>query len=641
MVRLKIIRLSRDDELPQEDLAAFLDFLRIHHSAFPYKRRLEIYFDLDWTKIYHDHTPESRQWAKTFNQGIVTIYKGLGRIYALDSTSLIDFYALWEDTDLGHLEELEENDFYRWQHGEKREDQVSFLKRCHNLRSLTLKTKTPDTFSWAVDQNTGTRSRCLPELQHIRLHYGGTAPDAVKILNDATTAFAPSLRTIAVECGRYGWGSIPPTYYVGQALDHWNLPWMTHLKIYIPRLYGLRIGSLDKCSMLKSLVLRFGAGNPPQKLEDDNRTLELFPKWTLPRLTELDLQYTPALLFNYDSLETMSSLRQIDIYAHDSEFMQHVHKIPRLSAHVTPLRDPESVVMTPEPLLDGNRKKKAPSGQGTRWLGGWRLPLLETLILKGPPSSVFCFDWLKGCPRLKRLHLYGSDHPQRLPLSWSAPCALTLLPMTEPAEIPWVDAYSPTQPQLYQPLGPFSGNVEDPPLLDHQLAGLTMCGRWVMSEQDFVRVLTHYAPNLQDLNVNLIHEFNDANRKGYQVGHLILEADRIRRELGRGGGGGEGGGEGGGGVPKEEEKVEKQEDHLPDQVDYSPRKTRLTTVRTGYWIDDSQINDLGMAVIGGKNLVKKYTSAGLRVYSFCSRYFADTVNHTFIEQGSDEEDATP
>ncbi|KAG0354071.1 hypothetical protein BG005_006770 [Podila minutissima] len=545
MVRLKIIRLSRDDELPQEDLAAFLDFLRIHHSAFPYKRRLEIYFDLDWTKIYHDHTPESRQWAKTFNQGIVTIYKGLGRIYALDSTSLIDFYALWEDTDLGHLEELEENDFYRWQ--------------------------------------------TARNLQHIRLHYGGTAPDAVKILNDATTAFAPSLRTIAVECGRYGWGSIPPTYYVGQALDHWNLPWMTHLKIYIPRLYGLRIGSLDKCSMLKSLVLRFGAGNPPQKLEDDNRTLELFPKWTLPRLTELDLQYTPALLFNYDSLETMSSLRQIDIYAHDSEFMQHVHKIPRLSAHVTPLRDPESV----------------------------------------------------GCPRLKRLHLYGSDHPQRLPLSWSAPCALTLLPMTEPAEIPWVDAYSPTQPQLYQPLGPFSGNVEDPPLLDHQLAGLTMCGRWVMSEQDFVRVLTHYAPNLQDLNVNLIHEFNDANRKGYQVGHLILEADRIRRELGRGGGGGEGGGEGGGGVPKEEEKVEKQEDHLPDQVDYSPRKTRLTTVRTGYWIDDSQINDLGMAVIGGKNLVKKYTSAGLRVYSFCSRYFADTVNHTFIEQGSDEEDATP
>ncbi|KAF9332605.1 hypothetical protein BG006_004528 [Podila minutissima] len=311
-------------------------------------------------------------------------------------------------------------------------------------KAKNMKTRSPS----SSDQNTGMRSRCLPELQHIRPHYVGTAPGAVKILNDATTAFAPSLRTVTVECGRYGWRSIPPTYAVGQALDHWNLPWMTHLKIDIPKLP----------------ILCFGADNPPQELEDDNRTLELFPKWTLPRLMELDLDYTPALLFNYDSWETMSNLRQIYIYAQeDSELMQHVHRIPRLTAHVTPLQDPESV----------------------------------------------------GCPRLKHLNLYCSDHPQRLPLSWSAPCALTLLPMTEPAEIPWVDAYSPTQPQLYQPLGPFSGDVKDPPLLDHQLAGLKMYGRWVMSEKDFVRVLTHNAPNLQDLDVGLIHEFNDANRKGY------------------------------------------------------------------------------------------------------------------------------
>ncbi|KAG0087709.1 hypothetical protein BGZ93_009068 [Podila epicladia] len=632
MVRLKTIRLSRDDdELPQEDLAAFLDFLRIHNSAFPYKRCLEIDFGSGWTKIHHDHTPESQRWVKTFNQGFVTICKGLGRIYALDSTGLIDFYTLWEDTDLSHLEELEDKDFCRWQHGEKLEDQVSFFKRCHNLRSLNLATKLPDMFSWAVDQNKGTRSRCLPELQHIKLQYVGTAPDAVKVLRDATTAFAPSLRTVTVECFRYESKSIPPTHYVGQALDHWSLPWMTHLKIDIPKLHGLRIGSLDQCSMLTSLILCFGAGNPPQDLEADDRTLELFPKWTLPKLTKLDLDYTPALLFNYDSLETMSSLRQICFYAHeDSELMQHVHKIPRLSAHVTPLQDPESVVIAPEPLVDGNSEKNIPAGKGTRWVGGWSLPLLETLTLQGPPSFVFCFDWLKGCPRLQYLDLYCSDNSQRLPLSWDAPCALTLLPMTEPAEIPGVDAYSPTQQQLYQPLGPFSGNVEDPPLLGHQLESLKMYGRWVMSEQDFVRVLTHYAPNLKNLDVESIHEFNDANAKGYQIVHLILEADRIRRELERGDR------REGRGLPKEEEKIEEEDDPLPYQVDYSPRKSILTMARTDYWIYDSQINDLGMAVIGG-DLVEKYTSAGLRVYSFCSRYFADTVNHTFIELGSDEE----
>ncbi|KAG0335181.1 hypothetical protein BG000_007735 [Podila horticola] len=584
MVRLNTIQLARDnDELPREDLAAFLDFLRIHHAAFPYKRRLQIEFESDWTMKLNDHTPEDRQRAKSIHQGMVSIYKGLGRIYALNATYLIDFYTLWEDTDLGYLEELDEDDPDRWENGERYEDQVAFFKRSCAMPPLRL------------------RRRC------VRL------PCSVAGTNRV---------------------SMSPIPYAEKALDHWNLPWMTELKIEIPKLHGLRIGSLDQCSMLKSLILRYGVGNPPQELEngkvEDTKTLELFPKWTLPRLTILYLDCTPALLFNYDSLETMSSLHHIRFYAHeDSELMKSVDKIPRLSAHVTPLRDPKSVVVS-EPSQEDSGEKKARPGQGTRWLGGWRLPLLETLTLQGPPSFVFCFDWLKGCPRLQHLDLYCSDLPQRLPLSWSAPCASTLLPPTEPGKIPWVDAYSPTQRQLYQPLGPFSGNVEDPPLLDHQLASLRLHGQWVMSEQDFVRVLTHYAPNLQDLNMEEIHEWDDAQRKGYQVVHLILEADRIRCELGIGGEGR--------GVPKEEEKVEEQEEPLLDQADYPPRRTRLTMVKTNYSIHNSLIDDLGMAVIGGKGWVEKYTSAGLRVYSFYSRYFADTVNHTFMEVGTDEEE---
>ncbi|KAG0026896.1 hypothetical protein BGZ82_009225 [Podila clonocystis] len=639
MMRLNTIQLDRDDdELPQEDLATFLDFLRIHHAAFPYKRRLKIEFESSWTKGRHDHTPEARQWAKAFDQGIVTIYKSLGRIYSLDSSDLIDFYTLWDDTDLSGLEELDESDLHRWQHGENQEDQVAFFKRCHNLCSLKLTTETSSTFSWAVDQNTGTMSRCLPVLQDIELFYVGMASDAIRILRDAISAFAPSLRTVAVGCGRYERTSTPPTHYAGKALDHWNLPWMTELKIEIPKLHGLRIGSLDQCSMLKSLILHYGVGKPPQELGDekmeDTETLELFPKWTLPRLTVLHLDCTPALLFNYDSLETMSSLRQIRFYAHeDSEFMKSVYKIPRLSAHVTPLRDSNSVV--PESSLEDHGEKKALPGQGTRWLGGWRLPLLETLTLQGPPSFAFCFDWLKGCPRLQHLDLYSSDLPQRLPLSWMAPCASTLLPLTEPAKIPWVDAFNPTRPQLYQPLGPFSGNVEDPPLLDHQLASLKLHGQWVMSEQDFVRVLTHYTPNLQVLDVEAIHELSDSWRKAYQFGHLILEADRIRCDLGIGGVGG--------GMPKEIEKVDGQvEEPLPYQVDYSPRRTRLTMVKAHYSIGESEIDDLGMALIGEKDWVEKYTSAGLRVYKFYSQYFADTVNHTFMEFCTDvDEDAPP
>lgn len=622
MVQLKTIELARErGELRQDDLSAFLDFLRIHHAAFPYKRRLLIDFNFNWTQRQTSNTPESRQSAREYQQGMVDIYKKLGRIYTLEATDLVDFYTLWEDIDLVHLEEMMERDEDRWRHGEKQEDQATFFKRCNNLRSLELATKIPNTFSWAVDQ--GTRSRqYLPELRHIDVGYYGFPRDAVRILSDATAAFAPSLRTVTVECGNVDRGVEAPDIFSGKVLDNWNLPWLTDLRIEIPRLHGLRIGSLDQCSMLRSLILRFGIGKPCQELDAKN-PVELFPKWTLPRLTELKLDYTPALLFNFDSLETMSSLREIRFYAHeDSEFSSYVDRIPRLSAHVTPLRDPESELVS-EPLVD-NEKMAFSSGQG-RWLGGWRLPLLESLILQGPCSFVFCFDWLKGCPRLNHLDLYCSDLPQRLPLSWAAPCAMTLVPKTEPTRILWVDGYDPTPPQMYQPLGPFSGNAEDPMLLDSHLESLKLHGDWVMSEQDFVRVLTHYAPNLKDLDMERIHEEIDSYWKAHQFAHLILEADRVRRETV------------GLGAPNKEEEVEEQEP-IPDHMDYPPRRTNLTMVKASYAIHDSTVGDLGMVRISDNRLIEKYTSAGLRVYKFLSRYFVNTVNYDFIEGGPDEED---
>lgn len=619
LVRLRTIELARErEELRREDLTAFLDFLRIHHAAFPHKRRLLIDFNCNWT-MRHINTPESRQLAREHQQGMVDICKTLGRIYTLEARDLVDFYTLWEDIDLGYLEEMVERDEDRWSHDEKQEDQVVFFKRCNNLRSLELITKIPSTFSWAVDQGTKAR-QYLPKLRHIDLDYVGFPRDAVRILSDAIASFASSLRTVVVECGVFDRRVEAPDIFPGEILDNWNLPWLTDLKIEIPKLHGLRIGSLDLCPMLKSLILRFGVGKPRQEL-DANDAVELFPKWTLPRLTELKLDCTPALLFNLDSLETMSSLREIRFYAHeDSEFSRYIDRIPHLSAHVTPLRDPESGLV-PEPQVD-NEGMAFSSGQG-RWLGGWRLPLLETLTLQGPCSFVFCFDWLKGCPRLNYLDLYCSDLPQRLPLSWAVPCASALVPKTEATEIPWVDGYDPTPPQMYQPLGPFSGNAEDPMLLDSQLETLRLYGNWVMSEQDFVRVLTHYAPNLKDLDTETIHEESDSYQKAHQFVHFFLEADRIRHELI------------GLGAPNKE--VGEQEP-IPDHMDYPPRRTKLTMVKAKYSIHDSTVDDLGMVLISGGELVEKYTSAGLRVYKFCSWYFVNTVNHEFIEGGPDEED---
>ena len=165
-------------------------------------------------------------------------------------------------------------------------------------------------------------------------------------------------------------------------------------------------------------------------------------------------------------------------------------------------------------------------------------------------------------------------------------------------------------------------------LLDSQLETLRLYGNWVMSEQDFVRVLTHYAPNLKDLDTETIHEESDSYQKAHQFAHFFLEADRIRHELI--------------GLGVHNKEVGEQEP-IPDHMDYLPRRTKLTMVKAKYSIHDSTVDDLGMVLISGGELVEKYTSAGLRVYKFCSRYFVNTVNHEFIEGGPDEgeEDANP
>lgn len=117
------------------------------------------------------------------------------------------------------------------------------------------------------------------------------------------------------------------------------------------------------------------------------------------------------------------------------------------------------------------------------------------IVLHGPPSIVFCFSWLRGCPSLKNLELNTPQTFQRAMLSSSSEIAIM------PPNLPVMD------------LQHRSGGVKDVDdsgfdhrmalLLESKLETITLEGSWVMSEADLARVLTFYAPNLERLRLPL------------------------------------------------------------------------------------------------------------------------------------------
>ncbi|KAG0336747.1 hypothetical protein BG004_007911 [Podila humilis] len=681
--RLECIDLTREDEdLPPSHLAGILDFITIHNSTFPQRKRsLEIDFSSTWT--FHD-VLDSMNSVIQIQSEMVDILMALKKVYSLDRSHFLDFYRVWDKFDYEHVEAFSDydnnsmlvygkdldgsnGDIQRLSKSEICQRQAELLKKCTNLRFLSLHVRDQNVFTWALapdilttatatsssssssttttkflnsnqNQNQSNNQKYLPNLRELELHCHCSPVQAVKILGDAVAAFGGCtslLQRIELysdtpgKCEEFGKdnnnnkndnnskNNINEVVdnVLRMAMSEWQIPWLTEMCIVVPDLHGLYVGSFDKCPMLKKIQFRFGLGKAIQhnggggggRGGGEAIMLDLFPKWNLPRLVELDLGGTAGLLFDYESLGTMSSLRTFECYTHElSEYSERIQYIPRLSAHLTtPLHNNSSSSEIHEvddySLLPGTQE------QG-RYLGGYHLPNLETLTLSGPNSIVFCFDWLKTCPKLQQITLFNETLDQRLPLSWSSPSALVQLPDAIPGQS---ETFQSSFEVHYEPQGPFSGALDDLPLWDSSLQELKIQGPWAMSEQDFVRVLTHYTPNLERLYLDTIHPGPRGCLMETEFVQLLFQADMVRDEL----------------ALAYQEVKQKGEEEEEEEDDDGPRKvTKLVDIRTRYSSMFFKPLDMGLVGIFDPRPLDLYITAGIRVYTMHSRYYIDEIN---------------
>ncbi|KAG0355245.1 hypothetical protein BG005_005834 [Podila minutissima] len=523
MTELRHLHLQRDDDLPREHLEHTLEFIRLHRSAFPGRKSLNLTFGQGWEyfdfSIFHDDA-RKQAWSK-FQEPVMKLYEAMEQPNGIHVYRFPRFYAKCAELEEAlpmfcqNLETFRDDDDDRFASGESL-DQERFLRRCHNLKELTLSVDSPEQLSFAVGATSTTSTDALavssvPRMQPTRpstapapspfgklkkltlSNTEGSSHSVLQVLDNSILAMNGSapLRHIAVQSYN------PELAVLELSTEHrmhrvggWNLPALRSVYIDVDDMWYLPVGSWDQCPLLEHLRISSAPLAHQSIGYFDPAALDLYPVMNLPRLRLLQLCEAAALLFDYDSLKTLPSLKVLALsvpaeprpFFRKGERWDTVERIPRLCEY----------------LQKGSKSITTPQ---QKWDVDWSLPILTSLVLTGFPSAVFSFDWLKRCPALQRVTL-ESTKKEDLPLALHDHVAL--------------DAKSPVQ------------WIKSPE--ESQMRELVIHGRWVMSEQDLITVLTDFTPNLRELTLDRIH--SDGRQSGARILEVIDIADSILAKRG-------------------------------------------------------------------------------------------------------------
>ncbi|KAG0087978.1 hypothetical protein BGZ93_009905 [Podila epicladia] len=483
---LGAIKLSRDKGrgISEQQLESLLSFIRTNRAAFPRKKPIHLDFDETWDyksnriDMYHSQQTQQQQlrfFEREYQAPRIALYEAVGNPISIDAGPCPGFYTIGKDISVDTLASLCDLDKQRHFYGETF-DQQAFLRRCHCLESLEISVHCPDMFAWAVerlaDGTVGYSEHLLRSLHDVQLRAN------LSVLNDVMAAFGDTLRHVKVQEA-----SLPPSKQLDDVVcdvrfsrhsrvGDWILPFIRTINIVCHPYSGVYLGDFSSCPKLEKLKIKL-IGDP----NEDQAYIA--PVWRLPHLKTLELIQTAALLFNYDSLDHMPSLESLVLIAR-SIGGKHPVMIPRLCSYYPPKKSSDGIALIS-------------TLTSQRWKDQWDLPRLKVIVLHGSPSTVFCFNWLKGCPSLKNLELYTPETFQRAVLSSSSEIAIM------PPNLSAID------------LQYGSGSIKDvddsgfdhgmASLLESRLETITLEGPWVMSEADLARMLSFYAPNLERLRL--------------------------------------------------------------------------------------------------------------------------------------------
>lgn len=502
--QLDEIFISRDKTVWPHVLDIAKNFFHDHREAFPHKRNLSLVFGPGWVSQDH-HWLESvelqRRSLIEFERPRMELYNAIQypRTIAVEESPC--FYESCVDIDFSRLEGLRDDDDGRFACG-KGPAQEQLLRQCTNLRWMTLAIDSPQQLAWMLPSastagvgsasgeisttHLGQLQRPLAKLEKLALKSKRGSEILLHVANTTMKALNGSahLRDFKLQ-GRHelaredkGSEGLDLTAIVGG----WNLPAVRSIMIDVRDLDNLHVNSWDQCPLLERLriyctplsVTSLRSGKPMQ--------ISIYQPWNLPRLKLLQLSNLPALLFNYDSLKMMTSLKVLALTAMDdvnvlgskAEMWRCIGQIPRLSAYL------------PSKL----KKEESTSIVQEKWTVDWNMPHLTTIAMRGPPAMTFSMDWIKCCPVLDKVSL-KIEHGYWQPL-----------PLLADNPVEWIK--SPEESRLHE---------------------LTLQGKWAMREEEITTFLTDYAPNLAKFEVDWIHRNRNASAGALMK--VIDNADKI------------------------------------------------------------------------------------------------------------------
>ncbi|KAG0087976.1 hypothetical protein BGZ93_009040 [Podila epicladia] len=516
---LEILWLRRElhETLPATHLHYSASLIVKNRTSFPMKKPLDLRLDTGWDCPLAEEgdmsVQEKQDLVRKYQEPRVALYEALGSPTIMDATDIPRFYDMCKNIGLDSLKILKDFNSARLEKGEG-PSQETFLKRCHQLRDLHISVGSLGLFSWAVKYQPNDALQAIPgnflrSLQYIELdnHVDLT------VLNNVAVAFGKSLRGIRArtKISATAFSLDDPLRPSRQSrLGDWNLPFIREIHFELQCFHGIYLGDFSQCPQLEKLVLII-YGKLVTRTSLTDTTVEhgyLAPVWNLTCLKFLQVCEAASIMFNYDSLDHMPRLESL-VMISKYEYLEPHILMPRLSRHLC--------VGTPSSRIN------AKVGQeDTKWKDQWdALPKLRNLRLYGPPSAVFCFNWLKGLPSLQMLQLSNNLQPyRRIPLS-SLSQNSTIVPT-----VPSMDL----QPESGVDNTDDSGfDSEMAPLVESKLVNVHFEGRWAISEHDLDKVLSFYAPNIQRLSLSKIHAVSSADSEEWLAKRFLQITMRARQ----------------------------------------------------------------------------------------------------------------
>ncbi|KAF9383781.1 hypothetical protein CPB97_006180 [Podila verticillata] len=502
--QLNEIFVSRDKTVWPRALDTAKNFLRDHREAFPNKRNLDLVFGPGWVSRDHQRLGSAelqRRALIEFERPRMELYNAFQypRIIAVEESP--NFYESCVDINFSHLEGFRDDDDDRFASG-KGPAQEQVLRQCINLRRMILAIDSPQQLAWMLPSastagegsatgeistvHLGQLHRPLAKLEMLALtsRWGSgillhVANTTMKALNDSTHLRDFKLQGKHEEAREHnGSEGLALTTTVGG----WNMPAVRSIMIDVQDLDDLHVNSWDQCPLLERLRIYCAPLLDASPRSGNTMQLSIYQPWNLPHLKLLQLSNLPALLFNYDSLKMMTSLKVlvltsmygVNVPGSKAEMWRCTGQIPRLSAYL------------PSKL----KKEESTSVAQEKWTVDWNMPHLTTIVMRGPPAMTFSMDWLKCCPVLDKVSL-KIEHGYWQPL-----------PLLADNPVEWIK--SPEESRLRE---------------------FTLQGKWAMREEEITAFLTDYAPNLVKFEVDWIHRNRNASAGALMK--VIDNADKI------------------------------------------------------------------------------------------------------------------